>query len=154
MEIVVCIKRVVDVSQVKIDERTNEPIISGIPEKTSDFDKNAMEAAIKVMEKVGGSITVVTVGSDAASENIKECLAMGAEKGIIFNDPAWQELDTHNRAKVLAAGIKSLDSADLVLLGEASIDSYSWIGLLPTCCSQMCRVLFQWADLNLAIDCH
>jgi len=125
MDIVVCIKRVVDVSQVKIDERTNEPIIAGIPEKTSDFDKNAMEAAIKVMEKVGGSITVVTVGSDAASENIKECLAMGAEKGVIFNDAAWQELDTHNRAKVLAAGIRSLGNVDLVLVGEASIDSYS-----------------------------
>jgi electron transfer flavoprotein beta subunit len=125
MDIVVCIKRVVDVSQVKIDERTNEPIIAGIPEKTSDFDKNAMEAAIKVMEKVGGSITVVTVGSDAASENIKECLAMGAEKGVILNDPAWTELDTHNRAKVLAAGINNLGNVDLVMVGEASIDSYS-----------------------------
>ena len=125
MDIVVCIKRVVDVAQVKIDERTKEPIIAGIPEKTSDFDKNAMEAAIKIMEKMGGSITVVTVGTDAASENVKECLAMGAEKAVILNDAAWQDLDTHNRAKVLAAGVKNLGNVDLVLLGVASIDSYS-----------------------------
>jgi electron transfer flavoprotein beta subunit len=50
---------------------------------------------------------------------------MGAEKAVILNDGAWQDLDTHNRAKVLAAGIKNLGNADLVLLGEASIDSYS-----------------------------
>lgn len=125
MEIVVCIKRVVDVAQVKVDERTNEPIIQGIPEKTSDFDKNAMEAAINIKDKTGGNITVITLGTEAATENVKECLAMGGDKAIILNDPAWADLDTHNKAKVLSAAIKSVGDVDLVMMGEASIDSYS-----------------------------
>jgi len=125
MNIVVCIKRVVDVSQVKVDERTKEPIIKGIAQKTSDFDKNAVEAAIKTKEKLGGTITAITVGEASSAENIKEALAMGADKGVILSDPSYVNLDSHNVSKVLAQGIKSLGQVDLVLLGEASIDSYS-----------------------------
>jgi len=126
MNIVVCIKRVVDVSQVKVDERTKEPIIKGIAQKTSDFDKNAVEAAIKIKEKTPGStITAITVGEAAAAENLKEALAMGADKGVILADPAYANLDSHGVSKVLAQGIMSLGKVDLVLMGEASIDSYS-----------------------------
>ena len=62
MNIIVCAKQVVDVSEIKIDSNTNKPILQGIPQKISDIDKNALEEAIKIKEKHGGKITVITAG--------------------------------------------------------------------------------------------
>jgi electron transfer flavoprotein beta subunit len=125
MNIVACIKQVVDVSQVKVDESTQQLILKGIPFKTSDFDKNAMEEAIKIKEKLNGKLTVMTLGSASASESIREGLAMGADEGIILSDPSFENLDASGVAVVLAAGINKLGQVDLVLCGEAAIDTYA-----------------------------
>jgi electron transfer flavoprotein beta subunit len=125
MNIVACIKQVVDVSQVKVDESTQQLILKGIPFKTSDFDKNAMEEAIKIKEKLNGKLTVMTLGSASASESIREALAMGADEGIILSDPSFENLDASGVAVVLAAGINKLGQVDLVLCGEAAIDTYA-----------------------------
>jgi len=76
MNIVVCAKQVVDVSEIKVDSKTNKPILAGVPQKISDIDKNAMEEAIKIKEKHSGKLTVVTVGPADAKEKIKELLAI------------------------------------------------------------------------------
>ncbi len=77
MNIIVCAKQVVDVSEMKIDSATKKPILQGVPQKISDIDKNAMEEAIKIKEKHGGKITVLTVGPANAKERIKELLSNG-----------------------------------------------------------------------------
>ena len=125
MNIVVCIKQVVDVSQIKVDESTKDLILTGIPFKTSDFDKNALEEAIKIKEKQSGNLTVMTVGGAQASESIREALAMGADAGVILSDPTFENLDAFGISRVLAAGINKLGSVDLVLCGEAAIDTYA-----------------------------
>ena len=125
MNIIACIKQVVDVSQVKVDESTQQLILKGIPFKTSDFDKNAMEEAIKIKEKLNGKLTVMTVGAASASESIREALAMGADEGVILSDPTFENLDATGVAKVLAAGINKIGQVDLVLCGEAAIDTYA-----------------------------
>lgn len=125
MNIVVCIKQVVDVSQVKVDEASSKLILTGIPLKTSDFDKNAMEEAIKIKEKLNGKLIVMTVGSESASESIREALAMGADEGVILTDPAFENLDAYGIAKVLAGGIKKVGEVDMILCGEAAIDTYA-----------------------------
>ncbi|MBN1280055.1 MAG: electron transfer flavoprotein subunit beta/FixA family protein [Candidatus Thermoplasmatota archaeon] len=123
MNIIVCAKQVVDVSEIKIDASTKKPILAGIPQKISDIDKNALEEAIKVKEKTGGKITVITVGTPDAKERIKELLAMGADEGVLIPQP--QHADYYVIAHLLAAAVKKIGSYDIILCGEASIDMFS-----------------------------
>lgn len=123
MNIIVCAKQVVDVSEIKIDPNTKKPILQGIPQKISDIDKNAMEEAIKIKEKHGGKITVITAGPSNAKERIKELLAMGADEGVLVNLP--EKSDYHVTSNLLAEAIKKIDKYDIVLCGEASIDMFS-----------------------------
>lgn len=123
MNIVVCAKQVVDVGEIKVNPSTNKPVVEGIPKKISDIDKNAVEEAIRIKEKVGGKITIMTVGPPDAREKVKELLAMGADEGVIIPPP--ENPDYHLIGKVLAKGIEKLGDVDLVLCGEASIDMFS-----------------------------
>ena len=84
MNIIVCAKQVIDISEMKVDSSTKKPILQGVPQKISDIDKNAMEEAINIKEKLGGKITVLTIGPPDAKERIKELLAMGADEGVLF----------------------------------------------------------------------
>ncbi len=123
MNIIVCAKQVIDVSEMKVDPGTKKPILQGVPQKISDIDKNAMEEAIKIKEKNGGKITVVTVGPADAKERIKELLAMGADEGVLVSHP--EKYDYHVISSLLAEAIKKIGEYDIVLCGEASIDMFS-----------------------------
>jgi len=123
MNIVVCAKQVVDVSEMKIDTSTNTPVLKGVAQKVSDIDKNAMEEAILIKEKHGGKIIVVTVGPADAKERMKELLAMGADEGVLITPP--EDADYHVTSLLLTEAIKKLDGYDLILCGEASIDLFS-----------------------------
>ncbi|MCX6661305.1 MAG: electron transfer flavoprotein subunit beta/FixA family protein [Euryarchaeota archaeon] len=123
MNIIVCAKQVVDVAEIKIDASTKKPILIGIPQKISDMDKNALEEAIKIKEKHGGKITVVTVGAPDAKERIKELLAMGADEGVLISPP--DHADYHVVAHLLAGAIQKIGTYDIILCGEASIDMFS-----------------------------
>ena len=123
MNIIVCAKQVVDVSEMKIDPNTKKPILQGVPQKISDIDKNAMEEAIKIRDKHGGKITVVTVGPSDAKERIKELLAMGADEGVLI--PLPDKCDYRVVSTLLAEAIKKIGEYDIVLCGEASIDMFS-----------------------------
>ncbi len=123
MNIIVCAKQVVDVSEIKVDSSTKKPILAGVPQKISDIDKNALEEAIKIKEKHGGKITVVTVGQSDAKERIKELLAMGADEGVLVVPP--QNADYSVVSHILAGAIKKIGSYNIVLCGEASIDMFS-----------------------------
>jgi electron transfer flavoprotein beta subunit len=123
MNIIVCAKQVVDVAEIKIDASTKKPILIGIPQKISDMDKNALEEAIKIKEKHGGKITVVTVGAPDAKERIKELLAMGADEGVLISPT--DHADYHVVAHLLAGAIQKIGTYDIILCGEASIDMFS-----------------------------
>ena len=123
MNIIVCAKQVVDVAEIKIDSSTKKPILAGVPQKISDMDKNALEEAIKIKEKHGGKITVITVGSPDAKERIKELLAMGADEGVLV--PVPDHADYYVIANLLAGSIKKIGTYDIIFCGEASIDMFS-----------------------------
>lgn len=123
MNIIVCAKQVVDVSEMKVDSNTKKPILQGVPQKISDIDKNAMEEAIKIKDKLGGKITVLTVGPSNAKERIKELLATGADEGVLVSHPA--KYDYHVISSLLNEAIKKIGEYDIVLCGEASIDMFS-----------------------------
>jgi electron transfer flavoprotein beta subunit len=123
MNIIVCAKQVIDVSEMKIDKNTNKPILQGVPQKISDIDKNALEEAIKIKEKNGGKITVLTIGDSSAKERIKELLAMGADEGVLIT--ASENIDYHVTSVLLSEAIKKIGEYDVILCGEASIDLFS-----------------------------
>lgn len=123
MDIIVCAKQVVDVSEIKIDDKTNEPILMGLDQKISDIDKNALEEAIKIKEEKGGNVTALLVGPSEADENVKELLAMGADKAILI--PWEEDYDYHTVSKLLASAIEQIGHPDLVMCGEASLDLFS-----------------------------
>ncbi|MBE3121357.1 MAG: electron transfer flavoprotein subunit beta/FixA family protein [Thermoplasmata archaeon] len=123
MNIIVCAKQVVDVAEIKVDSSTKKPILVGVPQKISDMDKNALEEAIKVKEKHGGKITILTVGAPDAKERMKELLAMGADEGVLIPPP--EHADYHVIAHLLAGAMKKIGSYDIIFCGEASIDMFS-----------------------------
>jgi electron transfer flavoprotein beta subunit len=126
VESVVCLKQTFDVSQITIDTDSNKPILTGVTKKISDFDKNALEEAVKLKEAGGGSVKTLTIGeTDKLTENLREALAIGADISYALDDAAFSDLGSMGTAAVLAAAVKKLEKYDLILCGEASIDNYS-----------------------------
>jgi electron transfer flavoprotein beta subunit len=126
MDIIVCMKQVPDLQQIRIKER--KPVLENVPLVWGDLDKNAMEEAVKVKEKLGDAkITVVAKGSDKLQQGILEPLAMGADEAVLLIDTAFAGSDSLGTAKVLAKAIEKVGAFDLIILGEGSTDNYSGV---------------------------
>lgn len=123
--IIVCLKRALDVSRLKADPATGKLIMTGVPRKISDFDKNALEEAVRLKEKFGGEVLTVTVSAEDAKTSVREALAMGADRGYLIIDKAIEFSDTLATSIVLAEAVKKVGQYDLILCGEASIDGFS-----------------------------
>ncbi|MEM2534149.1 MAG: electron transfer flavoprotein subunit beta/FixA family protein [Candidatus Nezhaarchaeales archaeon] len=125
-KVAVCIKYALDVSQVKVEPKTRKPITAGVPRKISDFDKNAIEEAVRIKEKYGGSVTLIAMAPPDAKTALKEGLAMGADEAYLLSDPAFSFSDALVTSYVLSEALKKLGPFDLILCGETSIDGYSY----------------------------
>jgi electron transfer flavoprotein beta subunit len=123
MKILVAIKQVPDTAtQVKIASDAKSIETAGITWIVSPYDEFAVEEALRIKEKRGaGEVVAVTLGPDRAKEALRSCLAMGADRAIHVNDPAFGEADTLMTARALAAVIKQEQPA-LVLVGRQAID--------------------------------
>lgn len=122
MDIVVFIKQVPDIGEVKIDPVTNNLIRQGIPSVINPFDKNALEEALLQREKHGGKVTVLTMGPPQAKEALKECLALGADEVIHLSDGAFGGSDTLATSKALAAATRKIGQYDLIICGKQATD--------------------------------
>ena len=123
--IIVCLKYAVDVAQIKVDLTTRKLITADAPKKISDFDKNALEEAIRIKEKFGGEVIALTASAEDASSALREALAMGADRAFLIKDSSLQNSDSSVTSHVLTKAIRKVGSFDLIICGEASIDSYS-----------------------------
>jgi len=131
MHIVVCMKQVIDLQQLRIRPETREPVLDGLPLMLGEFEKNALEAAVQFKEANAASkVTVLAGGSAKLTDTIKEALAMGADEAVLLIDPAFEGADAGGSARLLAVAIEKLGDVDLVLLGEGSDDEYS--GQVPS----------------------
>ena len=122
MEIIVCIKQVPDSASVSIDPETNTLMRQGIPSIINPFDMHALEAALQLKEKHGGTVTVVTMGPPQATEALRECVALGADKGVLVSDRAFGGSDTLATSYTLSAAVRKLGKFDLILCGMQAID--------------------------------
>jgi electron transfer flavoprotein alpha/beta subunit len=121
MKTVVCIKQVPDITEVRIDPVTHTLVREGVPSILNPFDEYAVEEALRIREKHGGEVTVVTMGPPQAREVLLRCLAMGADRAILLTDRAFAGADTWATAHTLYLAIKQLEY-DLVLCGKQAID--------------------------------
>lgn len=125
MNIIVCMKQVVDLQQIRIKHDTREPVLESIPLLFGDMDKNALEEAVRIKEKHGAKVTVLSVGSAKLKETVLEALAMGADDASIIVDPASDGSNSSPTSVVLAEAVKKIGPYDLILVGEGSTDNYS-----------------------------
>ena len=123
MKIVVCVKQVPDTAtQIKIASDPKTIDTTGITWIVSPYDEFAVEEALRIKEKRGqGEVVAVSLGPDRVKEALRSALAMGCDRAIHLNDPAWADADTLSTARALAAVIKQEQPA-LVLCGRQAID--------------------------------
>lgn len=125
-KIAVLVKQVPDVEAVRMDAKTGEPDLATAPLKVSDYDKNAIEAAVQLKEKNAGSrVVAVSLGGAKLAESIKEALAMGADEAVLLNDASFAQADTAEKSRLLAAAIQKVGGFDVVVAAEESADSHT-----------------------------
>ena len=132
LRIVVCVKAVPEpkaAEELKIDPVTKALARLEIPLVINPLDRNALEAALIFKEREEAQITVISMGPPPAGDIVKECLALGADTGILLSDPAFAGADAFATAYTLAWAIEKSGPVDLVLCGRASSDGATeWVG--------------------------
>lgn len=121
MNIVVCIKQVPATTDVKINEKTNTLIREGVESVINPFDIYAIEEALRLKEKIGGKVTILSMGPPQAKDSIREAIAMGADEGILLSDRAFAGSDTWATSYTLSLGVKKA-GFDLIICGKQAID--------------------------------
>lgn len=125
-DIVVCIKQVPHpdhISRISLDPATGNIRREGVPSVINPNDRNALEAALSIRDNFSGKIIVLTMGPPQARKAVEDALAMGADTGIHICDQDLAGADTLATARTLAYGIAQIKYIDLVLCGDATIDS-------------------------------
>lgn len=125
MHFVVCVKQVPDTSEVRINPVTNNLQREGIPSIINPYDNHALEEAIRLKEKVGGKITIISMGPQQAMEALKKAMSYGADRAILLSDRAFGGADSLATAYIIATALKEInetDPIDLVLAGKEAID--------------------------------
>jgi electron transfer flavoprotein beta subunit len=122
VNIVVCIKQVPGTTQVKINPETGTLIRDGVEAVVNPFDEYAIEEAIRIKERVGGTVKVITMGPPQAENALRSAIALGADEGILISDRAFAGADTWATSYTLSGAIKTLGKVDLIICGKQAID--------------------------------
>ena len=127
VNILVTAKQVIDpetpASALQINNQVKRMETPGnVPPVVNGFDENAVEAAIRVKEAVGGTITILSAGTGFVMDIIKKTLSMGSDDLILVDDPALQGADAYVTAQVLVAAIRKAGQFDLILCGRQASD--------------------------------
>ena len=129
MEILVCVKRVPDTAENEIEIKSDGTDIErdDLVYSVNEWDNYAVEEAIQIRDKVGGTVTVVTVGDEEDEEVLRREMAMGADQGVLLNDDAFEGSDGRGVAAILKAEIAK-GKYDLVLTGAQADDGAGQVG--------------------------
>jgi electron transfer flavoprotein beta subunit len=129
MNILVCVKQVPDTMEIKFDEEKHTLMREGVSVAVNPFDSNALELAVRLKEKYGGMVVVVSMGPMQAESALRECLSVGADRAYLVSDRSFGGSDTLATSYVLSsaiqviAGKEGIGVFDLVLCGCKSTDS-------------------------------
>jgi electron transfer flavoprotein beta subunit len=132
LRVVVCVKAVPDpelADKLRIDPGTKTLDRRDIPLVVNPHDRYAIEAALQLKQRHGGTVTILSMGPPPASSVVRESLALGADRGILLTDKALAGADAYATAFTLSKGIQKIGTFDVILCGMASSDgSTEWVG--------------------------
>lgn len=126
LHLVVCLKQILDPeippADFKLDAAAQRAAACGSL-VVSIFDENALEVALQLRESVGeAKITALSLGTPTAVDALRRALSMRADEAILIREEDFAGIDAHGAARVLAAAIRKLPPADLVLCGRETGD--------------------------------
>jgi electron transfer flavoprotein beta subunit len=122
MKIVVFIKQIPDNTRLRF--QNDQVITDGVPAMINPFDEYALETALRLKEQVGGdaSVTVVSLGNNV-KETVKKAIAIGADSGIILQDPLFESEDNATVARALAEAVKKqIPDFGMLFFGQLALD--------------------------------
>ena len=125
MHIVVCIKQVPDSAQIRVHPVTNTIMRQGVPAIINPFDLFAIEEALRLKDKMGGRVTVLTMGPPQAEDALRKAIAYGVDDVVLLTDRAFAGADTLATSFALAQAIRKIGEetpVDLVFTGKQTID--------------------------------
>lgn len=126
MHIVVCIKQVPDSAQIRVHPVTNTIMRQGVPTIINPYDLFAVEEALRLRDKVGGEVTVLTMGPPSAEDSLRKALTFGVDRAVLLTDRFFAGSDTLATTYALATAIKKIATEygqpDLVFTGKQTID--------------------------------
>jgi electron transfer flavoprotein beta subunit len=128
MKIIVTVKQVPDPdippTHFKVDEGARKVVPpAGVAPVMNGYDGNALEAALRLKEKHGGTVTVLTLGGAEARDTLKRAIAMGADGAVLVDDPALRDGDSVVTATALARAVGKIGEYDLILSGRQASDT-------------------------------
>jgi len=125
----VCVKRVPDTAEneFELNSEGNDLDRDDLVYSVNEWDNYAVEEGIQIVDKVGGSVTVVTVGDDGAEEVLRREMAMGADNGVLLSDDAFEGSDGRGIAAILKAEVEK-GNYDLILTGAQADDGAGQVG--------------------------
>ena len=122
MNIIVCIKQVPNTTDVKIDPVKNTLIREGVESIINPFDTYAIEEAVRLKERFGGKVTVITMGPPQADSALREAISLGCDEGILVSDRKFAGSDTWATSSTLSCAIKKIGAFDIILCGKQASD--------------------------------
>jgi electron transfer flavoprotein beta subunit len=123
--IIACFKWVVDEAYIRRGS-SGELDFSSVDFKISEYDRNAIEEAVRLKEAHGGKVIAVTVGLPGATKGIKDALSRGCDEAVFVADASFENLEPSQTAEILAAVLRSrIPDFDLIVCGEGSGDLYA-----------------------------
>jgi electron transfer flavoprotein beta subunit len=130
VDLILCVKHVPETAEaeLRIDSSTKSIEKAGLVYDINEWDDYALEEAVRIKEKQGGTITAITIGSQDSDSTLRKCLARGADKAMRLTDTKFEASDAYAIAKILHSIIKTLHY-DLILTGmQATDDGNAMVG--------------------------
>src|SRR5215831_4526058 len=122
MRLIVCIKQVPEVAEIKFDPQTKTIVREGVPNVVNPFDRRALAEAIRLRDMCGGEVIVLTMGPPQAREALVDCLGAGADRAIHLVDSAFAGSDTLATARAIALALQR-EPFDIIFCGKYSVDA-------------------------------
>lgn len=122
MNVIVCVKQVPGTNEVKINKETNTIIREGVEAILNPFDTYAVEEGLRIKEKTGGKVTVLSMGIPSAADMLKQTIALGADEAVLLSDRTFAGSDTLATSYALSMGIRKIGSYDLIICGKQASD--------------------------------
>jgi len=111
-----------DTADVKIDPKTHTLIREGVASIINPFDVYAIEEGLRIKERAGGKVTVITMGPPQADAALREAISMGADNAILVSDRAFAGSDTWATSYTLARAVRKLGDYRVILCGKQASD--------------------------------